>query len=244
MTYKMSVYIEELRAPNLSRTKMNCDGVIDPKLEQYPMIRDSFSTTNFTVFLGPMGSGKTSLLVSLIKGVFKKCYNTIYLIMPSTSRMSLENDIFGKILPSSQIYDDLNESVLSEIFQKVEADSKEGYFSLVLIDDFQDALKTKDVEILLQKLVIKMRHLRTTTFILQQNVKSLPRSLRVLVSNYLSFNLGKSQMEDLFEESIRLPKSLFQSVMDVCFTKKYDWILINLRSNTIYSKFDMVHIIK
>ena len=164
--------------------------------------------------------------------------------MPLSSRLSLENDIFGRILPASQIYDILNESVLSEIYSKVEADSKEGYFSLVLIDDFQDALKNKDVEILLHKLVIKMRHLRTSTFILQQNVKSLPRSLRVLVSNYISFDLGKSQMEDLFEESIQLPRSLFQSVMDVCFTKKYDWILINLRSNIIYSMFDMVHIIK
>ena len=237
----MSIYLEELKAPNLQRTKMNCDGCIDPKLEEYPMIKDAFSHTNFTVVLGKMGQGKTSLVVSLVKSVFKKCFHSIYLIMPLTSRLSLENDIFGKILPASQIYDDLTEDILHEIYLKTEDDSREGYYSLLIIDDFQNQLKDKRIELLLQKLVLKMRHLRTTTFLLQQNVKSLPRNLRVLVSNYIAFDLGKSQMEDLFQESIQLPRSKFQEVMDLCFKQKFDWILINLRNHVMYSKFDMIH---
>jgi DNA replication protein DnaC len=75
------------------------------------MIQDAFSKTSFNVCLGSMGSGKTSLIVSLLRGVFKKCFNTIYVIMPPNSRASLENDIFSK-LPQEQVYDDLNENVL------------------------------------------------------------------------------------------------------------------------------------
>jgi len=234
-----AVYIEELKKPNLPPTKMNCDDCIDPKLNIYPMIQDSFSKTSFNVCLGSMGSGKTSLIVSLIKGIFKKCFHSIYVIMPPNSRASLENDIFSK-LPQEQVYDDLNENVLNDIYEKAKNDSSEGYYTLLIIDDFQNMFKQSNIEKLLQKLILKMRHIRTTTFLLQQNVKSLPRNLRMLVSNYITFDLGKSQMMDLFDESIQLDKNKFQQIMDLGFKQKYDWLLINLRNKNIYAKFDKI----
>ena len=85
-----------------------------------------------------------------------------------------------------------------------------------------------------------MRHIRTTIFLLQQNVKSLPRNLRLIVSNYITFDLGKSQMMDLFDESIHLDKNKFQEIMDLGFQQKYDWLLINLRNKNIYAKFDRI----
>ena len=234
-----AVYIQELKKPNLPTTKMNCDDCIDTKLTTYPMIQDAFSKTSFNVVLGGMGMGKTSLIVSLIRGVFKKCFHSIYVIMPPNSRASLENDIFSK-LPEDQVYDDLTENVLNDIYEKAKNDSSEGYYTLLIIDDFQNMFKQTNIEKLLQKLILKMRHIRTTTFLLQQNVKSLPRNLRMLVSNYITFDLGKSQMMDLFEESIQLDKNKFQEVMDLGFKQKYDWLLINLRNKNIYSKFDRI----
>jgi hypothetical protein len=234
-----AVYIEELKKPNLPPTKMNCDDCIDAKLTTYPMIQDAFSKTSFNVCLGSMGSGKTSLIVSLLRGVFKKCFHSIYVIMPPNSRASLDNDIFSK-LPEDQVYDDLTESVLNDIYEKVKEDSSQGYYSLLIIDDFQNMFKQSNIEKLLQKIILKMRHIRTTTFLLQQNVKSLPRNLRLLVSNYITFDLGKSQMMDLFDESIQLDKNKFQEIMDLGFKHKYDWLLINLRNKNIYSKFDKI----
>jgi hypothetical protein len=234
-----AVYIEELKKPNLPPTKMNCDDCIDTKLTTYPMIQDAFSKTSFNVCLGSMGSGKTSLIVSLLRGVFKKCFHSIYVIMPPNSRASLDNDIFSK-LPEDQVYDDLTESVLNDIYEKVKEDSSQGYYSLLIIDDFQNMFKQSNIEKLLQKIILKMRHIRTTTFLLQQNVKSLPRNLRLLVSNYITFDLGKSQMMDLFDESIQLDKNKFQEIMDLGFKHKYDWLLINLRNKNIYSKFDKI----
>jgi len=234
-----AVYIEELKKPNLPPTKMNCDDCIDPKLNTYPMIQDAFSKTSFNVCMGSMGAGKTSLIVSLLRNVFKKCFHSIYVIMPPNSRASLQNDIFSK-LPNDQVYDDLNENVLNDIYSKLKDNSSEGYFSLLIIDDFQDMFKQKSIEKLLQKIILKMRHIRTTTFLLQQNVKSLPRNLRLLVSNYITFDLGKSQMMDLFEESIQLDKNKFQEVMDLGFKQKHDWLLINLRNKNMYAKFDKI----
>jgi hypothetical protein len=159
--------------------------------------------------------------------------------MPPNSRASLENDIFSK-LPQEQVYDDLTENVLNDIYEKAKENSSQGYYTLLIIDDFQNMFKQTNIEKILQKLILKMRHIRTTTFLLQQNVKSLPRNLRMLVSNYITFDLGKSQMMDLFDESIQLDKNKFQQIMDLGFKQKYDWLLINLRNKNIYAKFDKI----
>lgn len=232
-----AVYIQELKKPTLPPTKMNCDDCIDNKLNMYPMIQDAFSKTSFNVVLGSMGSGKTSLLISLLRGVFKKCFHSIYVIMPPNSRASLNNDIFSK-LPQDQVYDDLNENILNDIYDKLKENSNDGYYSLLIIDDFQNMFKQYEKQ--LQKIILKMRHIRTTIFLLQQNVKSLPRNLRLIVSNYITFDLGKSQMMDLFDESIQLDKNKFQEIMDLGFQQKYDWLLINLRNKNIYAKFDRI----
>ena len=232
-----AVYIQELKKPTLPPTKMNCDDCIDNKLNMYPMIQDAFSKTSFNVVLGSMGSGKTSLLISLLRGVFKKCFHSIYVIMPPNSRASLNNDIFSK-LPSDQVYDDLNENILNDIYDKLKENSNDGYYSLLIIDDFQNMFKQYEKQ--LQKIILKMRHIRTTIFLLQQNVKSLPRNLRLIVSNYITFDLGKSQMMDLFDESIQLDKNKFQQIMDLGFQQKYDWLLINLSNKNIYAKFDRI----
>ena len=232
-----AVYIQELKKPTLPPTKMNCDDCIDNKLNMYPMIQDAFSKTSFNVVLGSMGSGKTSLLISLLRGVFKKCFHSIYVIMPPNSRASLNNDIFSK-LPQEQVYDDLNENILNDIYDKLKENSNDGYYSLLIIDDFQNMFKQYEKQ--LQKIILKMRHIRTTIFLLQQNVKSLPRNLRLIVSNYITFDLGKSQMMDLFDESIQLDKSKFQEIMDLGFQQKYDWLLINLLNKNIYAKFDRI----
>ena len=54
---------------------------------------NSFSCTTI---IGKPGSGKTSLLISLLTGkkkgkVFRKCFDHILLVMPETSRKSLKN---------------------------------------------------------------------------------------------------------------------------------------------------------
>jgi DNA replication protein DnaC len=124
---------------------MNCDNVIHEKLLEYPMVKDTFSTSHFTIIVGKMGQGKTSLAVSLIKNVFKKCFENIYIFIPSSSRSSIDNDIFGKNLPEDQLYDDLSVSNLEELYEKLKSNTALEENSLVLVDDFQSVYKDKDV---------------------------------------------------------------------------------------------------
>jgi hypothetical protein len=234
--------IEVLDKPNLKKVKMNCDDCIDEKLKKYPMCEDLWSNTSFNVILGKMGQGKTSLVTNLIKTVFKKCFHHIIVFIPTTSRESIENDIYGKQLPVEDLYDDLTEETLAEVMDKLEENSSNGEFTLLLIDDFQAALKNPNIINILQKIVTRMRHLRTSIFILQQNFQKLSKFLRELVTNVITFNVGKSQLDKLFDEIVQLDKNKYQSLIDLAFQNKNDWIAINVNgSRNIYRMFDKIN---
>ena len=119
------VKIKLLDKPNLETVKMNCDNVIHEKLLKYPMVAEAFSTSSFNVIIGRMGSGKTSLLTSFVKKIFNKCFEHIYVFMPSNSRASIENDIFGKNLPEDQLFDTLTVENLNKVYEDVQDHSKE-----------------------------------------------------------------------------------------------------------------------
>ena len=235
------ITIKELKKPKLGDVKMSCDKVIHRKLTEFPMTNDAWSTNNFTVIVGRMGQGKTSLLTNLVKNVFNKCFENIYLVMPESSRTSIENDIFTKHLPPDQLYDTLTEDGLTEIYERLQETTKEKENSMLIIDDFQAQLKDKDIIKVLQKIITKMRHLRVTIFLLQQNFQALQKPLRELVSNLVIFNVGKSQLSKLFQEIVQMDKDKYEKLIKMAFVEPHDWILINFhRSKKIYRMFDEI----
>lgn len=234
--------LEVLEKPNLKRVKMTCDEIIDEKLTKYPMSEDLWSNTSFNIVLGKMGSGKTSLVTNLIKKVFKMCFHHMIVFMPTTSRQSIQNDIYGKYVPNQDLYDELTEDALDEVIMKLEENSANGEFTFLLIDDFQAALKNPIIINKLQKIVTCMRHLRTTIFILQQNFQKLAKFLREIVTNVITFNVGKSQLNKLFDEIVQLDKDKYQELIDLAFRNKNDWIAINVNgSRNIYRMFDKIN---
>jgi ABC-type multidrug transport system ATPase subunit len=58
--------------------------------------------SNFTLFLGRAGSGKTSLIKLFLKTIdlFYEAYYQIILFMPSSSRSSIKDGFFDKKTPS------------------------------------------------------------------------------------------------------------------------------------------------
>ena len=237
----MNVRIRELEKPKHNKVKMLCDEILHDKLLKYPMIEDAFSTNSFNIVVGKPGQGKTSWVTNLVKHEFKKVFECIILIMPASSRQSIDNDIFGKNLPEDQLYDDLTVEILDGIYEKLNENSKEGYNSLLIIDDFQQRLKDPDISKALERVVIKTRHLRTTSFYLVQNYQKVPKSLREIAFNLVLFNIGKSSLLRVFDEVIQMKKEKYESIIELCFKEPHDWLLINLhRSKSIYCNWDLV----
>jgi len=235
------MHIETLDKPNLKKVKMNVDDIIDDKLMKYPMSADLFSRTSFNIILGKMGQGKTSLITNFVKTIFRRAFEHMIVFIPTGSRKSIENDIYGKHIPEADLYDALTAENLDEVIEKLEENSENEENTLIIIDDFQSALKDPDVLARLQKIVTRMRHMRTTIFILQQNFQKMAKFMRELVTNVITFNVGKSQLDKLFEETVQLDKNKFQALIDLAFQERNDWIAINVNGNrNVYRMFDRI----
>jgi DNA replication protein DnaC len=233
--------IIELEKPKLKPVKMNVDDIIDPKLEQYPAIKQCFGTSNTTLISGGTGSGKTTWLIQMLKTIFKKVYHDIFLIMPQNSLNSIseKDNVFKKYLDPENIFHTYDVETLETIYDKVQENASDGYYSLLLIDDMGSSLKNKAEAKLLQTMFLKNRHLRLTAFVLTQNFFQMPKLIREITNNAILFNTNKSQNEKFFNEMMNVKKDDFNTLMKRLPTT-HDYILVSLKHKKMYHNWDEI----
>ena len=233
--------IIQLPKPRLPKVRMECDTVIDPKLETVPAIKMCWSKSSTTLITGGCGSGKTTLVLQLLKGIFKQCFEDIFVIMPENSFASISerDNVFKQKLPAENIYHEFNEDVLEEIYEKLEENARDKNNSLLILDDYGHLMKDKAMEKILNKICLKNRHLRTSVWMLTQNYYMCGKKLREIMNNVVMFNTCKSQNRKLFEEQFDLKESQFRELMTLCPTT-HDYLLLNLKYKKIYHNFNEV----
>lgn len=226
-------------SPKLGSVHMNCDNAIDPKLEDSgEAVRCCFSRPNFTILSGGMGSGKTSWIISALKGFYRKTHHDIIVVIPEISLHSISerDNVFSKYCPTENMYHEFNEEVLEDIYAKVMNNASEGRYTLLIVDDFGPQMKDKATERVMQKLVVKMRHLKLGgIFILCQNYFQMPKKLRELASNCILWNSSKSQNQKFFEEQMQMSKDNFEVLLTNTPTI-HDWFLVSLKYKRIFTK--------
>ena len=234
------IRIKENKKPNIEKINFECDEEIHKRLNEYELSKDFLNKSNTTIFIGRQGSGKTSLMVNIIKKLYKKCFHFIYVFMPHSSRKSLKNNIFDKYLDPSQIFEELNLETINELYQKLKENSENGSRSLIIFDDVQKSLKDHSVLLSLKNIIANQRHLKVCNIILLQNYYALDKSLRELANNIIMFKLNKSQTEKIFNEAVESAKDKFSQIRDLVFDKPYTWLFINLPSQRIFKEFDEI----
>lgn len=237
----MKIKLIELEKPNVEKISFNCDEKLCSSLDKYPMVRDNLNTFKTTVILGRQGSGKTSLTVNILKKLYKKKFNKIYLFMPRTSIASLKSNIFG-VLPEDQVFDELNYANITQLNETIKENRENGLKSLIIMDDVQRALKDNNVIKVFKEMIANQRHLNTSFIILLQNYFALDNKVRELIHNVIFFKMDKKQNKKIFEECAEMPQSVFNDLNDFIFDAPYNWCLINQRNKKIYKMWDEVEI--
>lgn len=241
----MPIELKPLDKPKLKKVAMLCDTVIDNKLTKYPVIEDCFSRTNFTIVCGLMGQGKTTLAVQMINSLYRGVFGDIYVIMPENSIASIPDGCnFTKHLdPDEHLYHKYDEDTLNTVYDKLQENAEGGNHSLLVLDDFGNDYKNKQCEKLLNRIIIRMRHLRCSVMVLAQNIYQLPKKMREVATNLITYNLGKAQMEKIFREFMNMKEAEFVEVMKL-YKEPHDYLLLNIRKQKLYYKFEAQVILK
>jgi DNA replication protein DnaC len=224
--------------PTMKPPKMHCDTIIDKKLLEYPAIECAFSQPSFTILSGKMGVGKTSLLINLIREPLAGCFHNMITIIPEVSLASIhkKDNIFIKEGEGMHLYNNYDVETLEDIYDKLLESSKHGEYTILAIDDFGSVFKkAKQEAIILNKIIVKMRHLRCSILLLAQNIYQLPKSWREIATNLVTYNLGKSQMSKLFKEFFDYTEDQYQEIMQL-YKKPHDWLLLNLKHKRLFKE--------
>ena len=228
----------------LDLPKFECDNKLTNK-NINPLPNETF----YMVFSGPPRSGKTSLALSLLttkkdkrkktRPLYRKVFDKIYVIMPTSSLRSLQRNPFEGIA-QSQIYNELDETSLLEIINEVKMNSEDGLQSLLFIDDMTAYLKnSSDVIKIFNELIANRRHYRTSVMMMVQFMNSIPLSNRKLVTHLVSFKTSnKKETESILGELIHIPKDQYHMICNHCWKNKHDFLYVDIGNGTYHRCFN------
>lgn len=180
----------ELHAPKMT---------VDQKWEVLPPLPDqAFSA----LICGPPRSGKTSLVHSLVTqtnpSLLRGVFDRVVLIIPEASFRSLPaSSPFAK---HKRVVHTFDAETLAHLVEYLEETTKTKLQSLIIIDDFMSNLKDADTRLALERITANRRHLRVSLMLISQNLRSVPLSVRKLVSHLFMFRAVNSKELSIVHE--------------------------------------------
>ena len=240
--------VREVRNPHLeiSKIEMTCDNPIcDRKGRRVaePLCSD---TSFMYLLIGASGSGKTNLLISLLKKKkckgdklksYYRCFDHMVICSPSLE--TIATDTIFEDLPDENLFESLSEEVfdrLDEITEDPEYKEKSQQTCLV-IDDCSADLRKKENMYNLVKLTTNRRHRGISIFIVAHSLVQLDPKLRNNASLIFVFR-PKSLKEKTFikDTYFDMPHQKSERILDHIYQNKHDFALIDtsLRHNGRY----------
>lgn len=192
------------------------------------------------LIVGGIGSGKTTTALRLLKipkedGGFRKAFNTIYVVSPTAKYDDKWDRLIHEVDQDRNYYQECTDESIGEIIEKIETfnerfptsqrrggahppdEQNKGASSLVIIDDCVDSF-TKKKKSKLDKLILTLRHLKTTVFLMSQKLNSIPTLIRAQARCITFFPTINRREEQTFYNEINIDEELFKKIMEFCST--------------------------
>lgn len=222
---------------------------VKEKMDKYVKdIPDGISRRNGMIYLlvGSGGSGKTSLLLNQFRkgGSYHRKFHNLYLFTPSISFMSVQNHPFQK---HDKVHHELTRETLEDLYEELkerkeeydEDDDDEMEYNCVIIDDFASSLKDKDVQKLLNTMLIKARHLNTCFIFTLQSYLYFPKMLRKQTTYATIFKpKNKEEWNTVNQELLQMKEDDAKKIYDYVFGQEYSHLDVDTIENKLYRNFN------
>ena len=235
---------------NLPKTK-----ALKEIMEIYvPNIDRNLPSKNGSIYaiIGSPGSGKSNLLFStLFKNLnyYRSKFDNLYLITPESSFLSLQKHPFKD---HNKVFHELDKATLEVIFEEILEYKKQALeddrpveHSCIIIDDFADGLKDKDIIMSLKKLLIKSRHINCFFIFTLQAYNMFPLVLRKLITNITLFKPKNNvETESIRSELLHMGKDEFQELTNYIYDEPYNHLDYDTNTMEIRKNFNLLEIQK
>jgi len=243
------MHIIECNKPKHKKYNFSSDKPLSKQMNAIPMYNSCINKFSTSLFIGKQGSGKTSLAMSILEdkeGLYQ-VFDFIFLFIPNSSKSNLKNSPFH-LIPTDQVYDELNPQNLSIVYNKIQeiADKNEDLKNedkqrcLIIFDDVSSEFKNNKVEQILKRIIKNQRHLFCSSIYLMQSYYDMPKQLRVLCNSLFLFKMSKEVMYNIFEELIEIDKKQYDDLLKLAYVDEHDFLVINMNTKQLYKNYDMI----
>jgi hypothetical protein len=212
-----------------------------------PSIPEGVSRRNGMIYIltGSGGSGKTSLLLSMFKSkdLYRNKFNNIYYICPESSFLSVAKHPF---IDHDKVIHELNDNVLYGIYDELmelkeerSRKKKKPHYNLIILDDFADTLKLKNIQIALNKMLIKARHLNCGFIFTLQSYFYFPKMVRKQITFATIFRPKNiAEFETLARELFNMKSDDALKLFNYVFNEPYSHLDVDTVTSTYYKNFN------
>jgi hypothetical protein len=158
--------------------------------------------------------------------------------------MSVQNHPFEK---HDKIYHELTRDNLEELHEELKErkeeydddDDDEMEYNCVVIDDFASSLKEKDIQKLLNTMLIKARHLNTCFIFTLQSYMYFPKMLRKQTTYATIFKpKNREEWNTINQELLQMKDEDARKIYDYVFGQEYSHFDIDTIENKLYRNFN------
>jgi len=234
--------ITEIPNENLAVTKiqMKCDKCItDAKGRS--VAAPLMQTSHFYIISGASGSGKSNLIVNLLKSnkttkdkthkkSYRNMFNNIILVSPSAHTIKdspLEN------ISDDQKVDSLSDEVFDLVNLMTDDGVEENKHTLLILDDISSQLRLKENEKKLNQLIKNRRHLNLSIWIVTHKSTDASPALRSNANLIFLFRPKTTREIDTIQsEYMMMSKQRADEIMNAAYKDRYDFLLLDTSLRT------------
>lgn len=236
----MPIFERRRNEIELTIPRVLCDKPLSPRVK--PPLP---SCSGFCIsVVGSAGSGKTSLMVSLMKSkdAYRKRFDNIITVIPSSSLASLKSNPFDA-LDDSQKFETLDRATIVEIIEMVEGYRDEDELTLLILDDVSASLQDMGILKQMMRLFLNRRHLNLSIISISHSLSghgSLPFTVRKNISHLALFK-PSSNIDTLNSEFLNLPKRKFRELIDYVYDKRHNFLLLETSTGALFKNFNAIY---
>lgn len=220
---------------------------VKESMDKYiPDIVEGISRRNGMIYLmiGSGGSGKTSLLLNQFRkgGAYHRKFHHLYLFTPAISFQSVVKHPFEK---HDKVINELTRDNLQELYDELKSrkedreEDDDMEYNCVIIDDMANSLKEKDVQRLLNTMLIKARHLNTCFIFTLQSYLYMPKMLRKQTTFATIFKpKNREEWDSLNKELIQMRDEDARQLFEYVYDKEYAHLDIDTIEGKLYRNFN------
>ena len=225
---------------SVSKIAMHCDKcIMDSKKRS--VAKPLMSTSHFYVISGASGSGKSNLIINLLKSTkttkdkkHKKSYRNMFdnIILVSPSAHTIKDSPLENVA-DEQKFDSISEDMFDMVNSMTEDSVEDDKHTLLILDDVSSQLRAKENEKQLTQLVKNRRHLNLSIWVVTHKVTDAQPSLRSNANLIFLFKPKTNrEIETIQTEYMMMPKKEADELMRAAYKNRYDFMLIDTSLRT------------